>query len=132
MNLLDKKLEEKFKLFEEYDKLFSNYQTKISSLDISHSTKKNLNTSKDLDTTQKKKGEKNIEENNKFDNIYSNFDLNKNENAFYFRNYEEMMNYMYTLKSKVLSNPEKNKKVKNNQKSQNFGNKKYNKNNNEK
>ena len=39
---------------------------------------------------------------------------------------------MYTLKSKVLSNPEKNKKVKNNQKSQNFGNKKYNKNNNEK
>ena len=132
MNLLDQKIEEKLKLLEEYDKLFSNYQTKISPLDISHSTKKNLNTSKDLNTTQKRKGEKNIEENNKFDNIYSNFDLNKNENAFYFRNYEEMMNYMYTLKSKVLSNPEKNKKVKNNQKSQNFGNKKYNKNNNEK
>ena len=122
MNLLEQKLEEKFKLFEEYDKLFSNYQPKINPLDISHSTKKNLNTSKEPNINKKQKAEKNIEENNKFDNIYSNFDLNKNENAFYFRNYEEMMNYMYTLKSKVLSNPEKNKKVKNNQKSQNFGN----------
>ena len=132
MNLLDQKLEEKFKLFEEYDKLFSNYQPKINPLDISHSTKKNLNTSKEPNINKKQKAEKNTEENNKFDNIYSNFDLNKNENAFYFRNYEEMMNYMYTLKSKVLSNPEKTKKIKKSNKSKDFGNKKSFKNNNEK
>ena len=127
MNLLDKKLEEKFKLFEEYDKLFSNYQTKANSLNISKSSKKNFNTSKDINKMKSKRLEKNSEENNKFDNVYSNFDLNKNENAFYYRNYEEMMNYMYTLKSKVLSSPEKNKKIKNNNKSKIFNNKKFNK-----
>ena len=113
MNLLDQKLEEKIKLLEEYEKLFANTQPKINSLDISKSTQKNLNTSKVLTTNPKKSSEKYKEESDKFDNIYSNFDLNKNANAFYFRNYEDMMNYMYTLKSKVLSSPEKNKKSKN-------------------
>ncbi len=129
MNLLDQKIEEKLKLLEEYDRIFSNYQPKITPLELS---KTNINNSKVIQIDKNKFNDKISKNNNKFDKIYSNFDSNKNENAYYFRNYEEMMNYMYTLKSKVLSNPEKNKKVKNNQKSQNFGNKKYNKNNNEK
>jgi hypothetical protein len=53
MNLLDQKLEEKFKLFEEYDKLISNYQPKINPSDISNSTKKNLNTSKEPNINKK-------------------------------------------------------------------------------
>ena len=126
MNLLDKKLEEKFKLFEEYDKLFQNYPPKANPLNISKSSKKNFNTSKSISNTKNKKYVKNKEEeNNIFDNIYSNFDLNKNENPFYFRNYEELMNYMYTLKKKVLTNPGKNTKVKTVHKSQNLGNIKH-------
>ena len=117
MNLLDQKLEEKFKLFEEYDKLFANYQPKVNPLDVSKTSKANFNTSKEVTINQNKIIEKNIDDNNKFDNIYSNFDLHKNENPFYYRNYEDMMNYMYTLKSKVLSSSEKVKKPKNNEKS---------------
>ena len=40
MNLLDQKLEEKIKLFEECDKRLSNYKPKINPLDISQSSKK--------------------------------------------------------------------------------------------
>lgn len=116
MNLLDQKLEEKFKLFEEYDKLFANYQPKMNSLELQESSQKNINNSKNITGNQKKKIENDLNENNKFDNIYSNFDLTKNENPCYFRNYEELMNYMYSLKSKVLSNNEKHKKSKNNSK----------------
>ena len=106
MNLLDQKLEAKIKLFEECDKRLSNYKPKINPLDISQSSNKQINISKDISNSYKKK----IEKNNKFEDIYSNFNLDNNENAFYFRNYEEMMNYMYTLKNKVIKNPEKNKK----------------------
>ena len=113
MNLLDQKLEAKIKLFEECDKRLSNYKPKINHLDISQSSNKQINTSKDISNSYKKK----IEKNNKFEDIYSNFNLDNNENAFYFRNYEEMMNYMYTLKNKVIKNPEKNKKFKSGKKS---------------
>ena len=105
MNLLDQKLEAKIKLFEECDKRLSNYKPKINPLDISQSSNKQINISKDISNSYKKK----IDKNNKFEDIYSNFNLDNNENAFYFRNYEEMMNYMYTLKNKVIKNPEKNK-----------------------
>ena len=113
MNLLDQKLEAKIKLFEECDKRLSNYKPKINPLDISQSSNKQINISKDISNSYKKK----IEKNNKFEDIYSNFNLDNNENAFYFRNYEEMMNYMYTLKNKVIKNPEKNKKFKSGKKS---------------
>ena len=106
MNLLEQKLEEKIKLFEECDKRLSNYKPKINPLDISQSSKKKINTSKDISISHNKK----IDKNDKFDSIYSNFNLNSNDNACFFRNYEEMMNYMYTLKNKVIKNPEKNKK----------------------
>ena len=106
MNLLDQKLEAKIKLFEECDKRLSNYKPKINPLDISQSSNKQINISKDISNSYKKK----IDKNNKFEDVYSNFNLDNNENAFYFRNYEEMMNYMYTLKNKVIKNPEKNKK----------------------
>ena len=105
MNLLDQKLEAKIKLFEECDKRLSNYKPKINPLDISQSSNKQISISKDISNSYKKK----IDKNNKFEDIYSNFNLDNNENAFYFRNYEEMMNYMYTLKNKVIKNPEKNK-----------------------
>ena len=113
MNLLDQKLEAKIKLFEECDKRLSNYKPKINPLDISQSSNKQINISKDISNSYKKK----IDKNNKFEDIYSNFNLDNNENAFYFRNYEEMMNYMYTLKNKVIKNPEKNKKFKSGKKS---------------
>ena len=108
MNLLDQKLEEKLKLLEEFDNIFSNYQPKMAQLQLS---KKNFNNQKQqISISQKKFNEKNIKDNNKFDNIYSNIDSNKNENAYYFRNYEEMMNYMYSLSSKVLTNDDNKKK----------------------
>ena len=113
MNLLDQKLEAKIKLFEECDKRLSNYKPKINPLDISQSSNKQINISKDISNSYKKK----IDKNNKFEDVYSNFNLDNNENAFYFRNYEEMMNYMYTLKNKVIKNPEKNKKFKSGKKS---------------
>ena len=113
MNLLDKKLEEKLKLLEEFDKIFANNQPEANPPGLSKSLKKKVNNSKNITTNTNKKNVKQLDNDNKFDNIYSNFDLNKNENAFYFRNYDEMMNYMYTLKSKVLSSPEKIKKSKN-------------------
>ena len=129
MNLLDKKLEEKFKLFEEFDKLFANNQPKVNPLDLSKSTKKHVKNYNNITTNQNKNIEKQLNNDNKFDNIYSNFDLNKNENAFYFRNYDEMMNYMYTLKSKVLSSPETIKKSKKKNKIKAVEYKKLNKNN---
>ena len=107
MNLLDQKLEEKLKLLEEFDNIFSNYQPKMVPLQLS---KKNFNNPNQISISQKKFNDKNIKDNNKFDNIYSNFDSNKNENAYYFRNYEEMMNYMYSLSSKVLTNDDNKKK----------------------
>ncbi len=107
MNLLDQKLEEKLKLLEEFDNIFSNYQPKMAPLQLS---KKNFNNPNQISISQKKFNDKNIKDNNKFDNIYSNFDSNKNENAYYFRNYEEMMNYMYSLSSKVLTNDDNKKK----------------------
>ena len=113
MNLLDQKLEAKIKLFEECDKRLSNYKPKINPLDISQSSNKQINISKDISNSYKKK----IDKNNKFEDVYSNFNLDNNENAFYFRNYEEMMNYMYTLKNKVIKNPEKNKKFESGKKS---------------
>ena len=113
MNLLDQKLEAKIKLFEECDKRLSNYKPKINPLDISQSSNKQINISKDISNSYKKK----IDKNNKFEDIYSNFNLDNNENAFYFRNYEEMMNYMYTLKNKIIKNPEKNKKFESHKKS---------------
>ena len=113
MNLLDQKLEAKIKLFEECDKKLSNYKPKINPLDISQSSNKQINISKDISNSYKKK----IDKNNKFEDVYSNFNLDNNENAFYFRNYEEMMNYMYTLKNKVIKNPEKNKKFESHKKS---------------
>ena len=113
MNLLDQKLEAKIKLFEECDKKLSNYKPKINPLDISQSSNKQINISKDISNSYKKK----IDKNNKFEDIYSNFNLDNNENAFYFRNYEEMMNYMYTLKNKIIKNPEKNKKFESHKKS---------------
>ena len=113
MNLLDQKLEAKIKLFEECDKRLSNYKPKINPLDISQSSNKQINISKDISNSYKKK----IDKNNKFEDVYSNFNLDNNENAFYFRNYEEMMNYMYTLKNKVIKNPEKNKKFESHKKS---------------
>ena len=42
MNLLDQKLEEKLKLLEEFDNIFSNYQPKMAPLQLS---KKNFNPS---------------------------------------------------------------------------------------
>ena len=107
MNLLDQKLEEKLKLLEEFDNIFSNYQPKMAQLQLS---KKNFNNPNQISISQKKFNDKNIKDNNKFDNIYSNFDSNKNENAYYFRNYEEMMNYMYSLSSKVITNDDNKKK----------------------
>ena len=116
MNLLDKKLEEKLKLLEEIDKLYSYEPSKKNSFELSKLNKKNNNNSKIItSSSNKKQNKKKIlvnndnNKNNKFDAIYSNFELNKNENAFYYRNYEEMMNYAYTLKSKVLSGPQKEK-----------------------
>ena len=107
MNLLDQKLEEKIKLFEECDKRLSNYKPKINPLDISQSSKKRINISKDISISHNKK----MDKNDKFEDIYSNFNLNSNDNACFFRNYEEMMNYMYSLKSKVMKNPENTKKI---------------------
>ena len=127
MNLLDQKLEEKLKLFEEFDRIFSNYQPKIVPLELS---KKNMNISNQISISKNSYSEKKSKEKNKFDNIYSNFDSNKNENAYYFRNYEEMMNYMYTLSSKVLTNNESSKKSKSKNKSKNNLHQKKNKYNN--
>ena len=109
MNLLDQKIEEKLKLLEEFDKIFSNYQPKITPF---QSSKKNFNNSTQISISQNKYNDNNIKDDHKFDNIYSNFNSNKNENAYYFRNYEEMMNYMYSLSSKVLTNDDNKKKSK--------------------
>jgi len=127
MNLLDQKFEEKLKLFEEFDRIFSNYQPKIAPLELS---KKNINISNQISISKNSYSDKKSNEKNKFDNIYSNFDSNKNENAYYFRNYEEMMNYMYTLSSKVLTNNESSKKSKSKNKSKNNLHQKKNKYNN--
>ena len=116
MNLINQKLEEKLKLFEEFDRIFSNYQPKITPLALS---KKDINNSKMISKDKNKYNEKKLKDNNKFDNIYSNFDSNKNENAYYFRNYEEMMNYMYSLSSKVLTNNNNSKKSKSKSKPKN-------------
>ena len=127
MNLLDQKFEEKLKLFDEFDRIFSNYQPKIVPLELS---KKNINISNQISISKNSYSDKKSKEKNKFDNIYSNFDSNKNENAYYFRNYEEMMNYMYTLSSKVLTNNESSKKSKSKSKSKNNLHQKKNKYNN--
>ena len=127
MNLLDQKFEEKLKLFDEFDRIFSNYQPKIVPLELS---KKNINISNQISISKNSYSDKKSKEKNKFDNIYSNFDSNKNENAYYFRNYEEMMNYMYTLSSKVLTNNENSKKSKSKSKSKNNLHQKKNKYNN--
>ena len=127
MNLLDQKIEEKFKLLEEFDRIFSNYQPKITPLELS---KININNSSMISIDKNKNSEKKSKDNNKFDRIYSNFDSNKNENAYYFRNYEEMMNYMYSLSSKVLTNNDNSKKSKSKNKSQNNLHKKNNNKNN--
>ena len=127
MNLLDQKFEEKLKLFDEFDRIFSNYQPKIAPLELS---KKNMNISNQISISKNSYSDKKSKEKNKFDNIYSNFDSNKNENAYYFRNYEEMMNYMYTLSSKVLTNNESSKKSKSKSKSKNNLHQKKNKYNN--
>ena len=127
MNLLDQKFEEKLKLFDEFDRIFSNYQPKIVPLELS---KKNMNISNQISISKNSYSDKKSKEKNKFDNIYSNFDSNKNENAYYFRNYEEMMNYMYTLSSKVLTNNESSKKSKSKSKSKNNLHQKKNKYNN--
>ena len=127
MNLLDQKFEEKLKLFDEFDRIFSNYQPKIVPLELS---KKNINISSQISISKNSYSDKKSKEKNKFDNIYSNFDSNKNENAYYFRNYEEMMNYMYTLSSKVLTNNESSKKSKSKSKSKNNLHQKKNKYNN--
>ena len=126
MNLLDQKIEEKLKLLEEYDRIFSNYQPKITPLELS---KNNINNSKVIQIDKNKFNDKISKNNNKFDKIYSNFDSNKNENAYYFRNYEEMMNYMYSLSSKVLTNND-SKKSKSKSKSKNNLHQKNSKNDN--
>ena len=127
MNLLDQKFEEKLKLFEEFDKIFANYQPNIVPLELS---KKNINNSKEISISKSNSSDIKSKENKKFDNIYSNFDSNKNENAYYFRKYEEMMNYKYTLSSKVLTNNENSKKSKSKDKSKNRINQKKIKNDN--
>ena len=106
MDILDKKIEEKLKLFDKIDKINSNSQTKINSLDLSDSNRlnsKNLkNKSQVMDTSSAKKTnlKKNIIDNiEKYDNIYSNFDFNKSYSSFYFRNYIDVMNYIHSMEN---------------------------------
>lgn len=114
MEILNKKLEEKFKLFDKIDKMHSNSQTKINSLDISDSKrlskiKKNKNKSLDLSSNKKSNKAKMSDLNNNYEDIYSNFELNKNYSIFYFKNYVDVMSYMYAENKKGHYNPNKNK-----------------------
>ena len=124
MDILNKKLEEKFKLFEKIDKMNSSSQTKINSLDLSDSNRlnnKNIK-NKNLDTSSAKKSNNNlnnIDNINKFDNIYSNFDMNQSYTSFYYKNYVDVMNHIYSNNNNININNKKssNKKEKGHKKS---------------
>ena len=120
MEILNKKLEEKFKLFDKIDKIHSNSQTKINSLDLSDSKRlskniRNKNKNKSLDSSSNKKSNiiKNPDSISNYEDIYSNFDLNKNYSIFYFKNYVDVMSYMYAENKKGHYNPNKVKNNKN-------------------
>lgn len=86
MNLLDKKIEEKLKFFEEYDKNISSssklhsriHQKKNSSEKIKENIKKN-NTNK-----------------NQYEHIYSDFEYNQKNSNSYYNNYSGIVDLMYS------------------------------------
>lgn len=104
MNILDKKLEEKIKLFEKYDKMNSNNQTKFISLDLSDPRKLNKNKQNEKkDKPLAKKTNKIKILDNNFQNIYSNFDLNRSYSTYYSKNYNDLMNYELNKKAPFKS-----------------------------
>ena len=119
MNLLNQKLEEKFKLLEEYDKMYSNNQANYLSLDLSNLKVRNSNLKNKNISSVKKSEEIKIDNSNKFENIYSNFDFDKTDSICYFRNFVDLMDYMYILnqnknfKSNIDKQPKKQKKIHN-------------------
>ena len=119
MNLLNQKLEEKFKLLEEYDKMYTNDQANYLSLDLSNLKVRNSNLKNKNISSSKKSEEIKIDNSNKFESIYSNFDFDKKDSICYFRNFVDLMDYMYILnqnknfKSNVDKQPKKQKNIHN-------------------
>ena len=119
MNLLNQKLEEKFKLLEEYDKMYTNDQANYLSLDLSNLKVRNSNLKNKNISSSKKSEEIKIDNSNKFESIYSNFDFDKKDSICYFRNFVDLMDYMYILnqnknfKSNIDKQPKKQKNIHN-------------------
>ena len=120
--MLNKKLEEKLKIFDDIDKIYSNKENNKNTLYSLKSNEINKNI-----VNKKKYNLKNSGEiNNNFNNIYSNFDINHENSLYYEQDFFQMSNYLKTLKQKIKNNSinNSNNKISNIKKSKNNKNQK--------
>ena len=122
--MLNKKLEEKLKIFDDIDKIYSNKENNKNSLYSLKSNEINKNIVNKKISNLKNSGEIN----NNFNNIYSNFDINHENSLYYEQDFFQMSNYLKTLKQKIKNNSINNSNNNSNNKISNFKKSKINKN----